>query len=255
MSKYSQFFPYEGELVTLPQGSVTEPSLTFVTDSDTGLYSSGAGTINFASDGTDMLLIDSSTGGIDIFGEARAIKFVAEPGSATAPAYTFVNDENTGIYQPTENSVGIAVEGNGYLVVRFEGTDPATYQSSVAIESQTSIKLPAGPTGTRPTTNVENGEMRYNTSTSEFEGYAGDRWISMGKEHIERMRTPLEPPDGTRTIFTVPDSHSYTPGTLQVFVNGLLEFNVTEVTSSTFSIPTPAVEDGDDIRVSYVVEY
>lgn len=45
---------------------------------------------------------------------------------------------------------------------------------------------------------------------------------------------PVEPPDGSRTTFTVPNS--YQSGSLSVFVNGLYESDVTENSATTFTL-------------------
>ncbi len=47
--------------IVLPPGSVTAPSLTFVGDLNTGVYSSGADTFDITTGGTNRLSISSST--------------------------------------------------------------------------------------------------------------------------------------------------------------------------------------------------
>ena len=70
-------------------------------------------------------------------------------------------------------------------------------------------------------------------------GAAGSVW-SMG--------TPVEDPDGTRTLFTTPAA--YIEGRLAVFLNGLLETNITEASSTSFTFSDPPFS-GDEVRLIY----
>ncbi len=65
---------------------------------------------------------------------------------------------------------------------------------------------------------------------------------------FKAYETPTPTPDGTVTTFTTPDL--YVPGSLMVFLNGILERHITELSVSTFSFSTPPVF-GDEIRVCY----
>ena len=46
--------------LTLQLGSASQPSLTFQGDTDTGLFSAGANTLNLVTGGSNRLVIDSS---------------------------------------------------------------------------------------------------------------------------------------------------------------------------------------------------
>ena len=46
------------------------------------------------------------------------------------------------------------------------------------VNTNTAIKVPVGTTGQRPT--ASQGQIRYNTTTSTFEGYTGSTWGSLG---------------------------------------------------------------------------
>jgi len=56
-----------------------------------------------------------------------------------------------------------------------------TFTGDVTINSTTALRVPVGTTAERDAyTNVANGDIRYNTSSSTFEGYAGGAWGAIG---------------------------------------------------------------------------
>lgn len=55
----------------------------------------------------------------------------------------------------------------------------ATFTGDVVLNTTTALQLPAGTTGERPGSPT-NGDIRYNSTTSSFEGYAGGAWGSIG---------------------------------------------------------------------------
>lgn len=59
---------------------------------------------------------------------------------------------------------------------------------------------------------------------------------------------PVELPDNSRTLFTVPGE--YAMGTLAVFLNGLQEFHITQLTPTTFSFET-APFSSDTIKLDF----
>lgn len=59
---------------------------------------------------------------------------------------------------------------------------------------------------------------------------------------------PQEAPDGTRTIFTVPES--FIPASLQAFLNGLQEQFITELSATQFEFSTPPASL-DTIKLVY----
>lgn len=63
----------------------------------------------------------------------------------------------------------------------FSIIDPVSFNSSVTIDSNEFIKLPVGSTAQRPDTPV-NGMIRFNNETTNFEGYNGSQWGSIGGE-------------------------------------------------------------------------
>jgi hypothetical protein len=85
-------------------GSVTAPALSFSSDTNTGIYSTGADSIGIATGGTLQLNIDTTsvTSSLVIRGPA---------GTVTAPALSFSGDTNTGLYSISADSIGIATGG------------------------------------------------------------------------------------------------------------------------------------------------
>ena len=56
-----------------------------------------------------------------------------------------------------------------------------TFTGDVTINSTTALRVPVGTTTERDAyTNVANGDIRYNTTSSTFEGYAGGAWGAIG---------------------------------------------------------------------------
>ena len=63
--------------------------------------------------------------------------------------------------------------GNNLVV-----TGTATIAGDTTINSTGSLKLPVGTTAQRPT--AATGKVRYNTTTSSYEGYDGSGWAPLG---------------------------------------------------------------------------
>jgi len=141
----------------LPDGTQSSPSLSFLDDSDTGIYRLTSGEVGVAANGTRALWIapnttlfrdgsatnpgigfqnDTNTGFwrnaadnivLTTGGSSRlsidnsAIYALSQirmiDGSSATPSVTFTNDINSGLYSAGADSVGIAVGGVGNLLV------------------------------------------------------------------------------------------------------------------------------------------
>lgn len=102
-------------------------------------------------------------------------------GVAASPAYTFENDTNTGIFQPAQDEIALSTGGTEKLRVNAQGnvgigTD--TMPVTLYINRNDSIRIPVGTDLQRPT--GQPGYIRFNTSTSNFEGYSFTSWGSLG---------------------------------------------------------------------------
>jgi hypothetical protein len=93
-----------------PNGSFSNPSITFDSDLDTGLYTPGANEIGFTNGGTTSLVLGST-------GQLRA----GNIGSAGTPTYSFSSDPNTGLYSPGADQLAISTNGTGRLFVDASG--------------------------------------------------------------------------------------------------------------------------------------
>lgn len=91
-------------------------------------------------------------------GTASQSQFLAGDGSVSAPAYTFTNDGDTGIYRIGTNNLGISIGG----IVRFDLSSSAlslsngtklqfTTVASPSASTPTLALLPAGIVGTAQT--------------------------------------------------------------------------------------------------------
>ena len=90
---------------TLPiltsSGSALFPSYSFSADTNTGIYTSAADTINFATNATNRLSINNAS-------LTSTLPILTPSGSALLPSYSFSNDSSTGMYLASNNNIGFA---------------------------------------------------------------------------------------------------------------------------------------------------
>lgn len=86
-------------------GSAGNPGFSKFDDSNTGIELAGSDVIHIVTGGSRKVTIDS--GGTSTFVEAIREK----DGSAAAPAYTFSNDSDTGLYSAVANALGVTCGG------------------------------------------------------------------------------------------------------------------------------------------------
>jgi hypothetical protein len=91
-------------------GSNTAPSITFSSDTNTGIYRPGTDQLSIATNGTERLRIDAN-------GQIGAVSL----GTASAPVYTFIGDTNTGIFSPGADQLSIASNGTERLRINAAG--------------------------------------------------------------------------------------------------------------------------------------
>jgi hypothetical protein len=85
-------------------GLLASPGISFSGDTNTGIYRSGTGTMNFASDGTNT-------------GTVGATGFRAIDGTAADPSYSFIGDGDTGIYRAGADMIGFSANGVAQLTI------------------------------------------------------------------------------------------------------------------------------------------
>ncbi len=99
----------------------------------------------------------------------------------TAPFMMFV-DTNDGNNLKARNAADNGDVVLGPITTTNFGLAPlsgATFTGDVILNTTTALQLPAGTTGERPNP-AANGDIRYNSTTSSFEGYAGGAWGAIG---------------------------------------------------------------------------
>lgn len=139
----------QGFPILAPDGGFSTPSYSFATNTSTGMYRTGAGSIAFVVDG-DILAFH--------VGGANPRSFLAEiPGSVTVPTISLNSDNNTGIYFPGADQIAVATGGTAAMIwfndliqanrrLRFNGSynAPLTSDASPAIY-RTTTAGGAGP--------------------------------------------------------------------------------------------------------------
>lgn len=156
-----------GAIVTQNSGS-TEPATTYA-------FMPWADTTA----GVMKMRNSANSGWISLFqldGEWTSIAF--ENGSAAAPSIYFKDSgTDTGFYSPGADQVGISTGGTAR--VTFGSTGDATFTGNVLLSGTGYLDLPAGTTAQRPGS-PSSGMIRFNSSTTSFEGYNGSAWGSLG---------------------------------------------------------------------------
>lgn len=109
--------------ILAPTSAVSAPSYSFSGNTNTGIYSSGADTLDFATNGANRLKIAdaliTSTVGLTISAgnltasssTVRGSKFIGGNGTAGAPSFTFAPDITSGIYYDVGTSYVGIVQG------------------------------------------------------------------------------------------------------------------------------------------------
>jgi len=85
-------------------GAVGAPSITFTSDTDTGIFRGGANGFSLVNGGSSSIDIDTGT---VLINRVLAV----QSGSAALPSITFSGDTDTGIYRVAANELGISVAG------------------------------------------------------------------------------------------------------------------------------------------------
>lgn len=86
-------------------GSNLAPSYSFISDTDTGIYSISANSMGFAAGGNLCAYVS----GTDFVAQSRIL--INSMGVVGAPAFSFLGDTNTGLYQSVLDSIDMAAGG------------------------------------------------------------------------------------------------------------------------------------------------
>lgn len=144
--------------VKVASGSAAAPSMSFIGDTDTGWYSSGANEMAFTSGGTQILMLDNNeirpitTNNValgattKVYGSIFATTHYAGLGAVGTPSYTFNGDTDTGMYSPAANTLALATAGANRVYVTSAGrvgfaavTAPATRLANTTTKTTGSL--------------------------------------------------------------------------------------------------------------------
>lgn len=115
-----------GTVVRGGSGSAASPSISFSTDTDTGLYRSSADTLGIAVSGSEAVTIDSST-----FTSSKVLSL--PDGDASTPSVGFSTAGGIGLYYKTTNTAAFSANSNDVFIF-----------NSAYIESKQPFRIPDG---------------------------------------------------------------------------------------------------------------
>jgi hypothetical protein len=103
--------------IYLGLGSATAPAYSFNGDTNTGIYSSGANTLNFTTDGTQRWQIDGG-GALVSAGGSHILQ--SGDGTAASPSISFASTTNMGMYRVGAGILGFSTSGSERI--RIDGS-------------------------------------------------------------------------------------------------------------------------------------
>ena len=113
-----------------------------------------------------------------------------------------------------------------------------TASGDITLTSTGSFKVPSGTTAQRGTTAT--GALRFNSTTSGFEGYDGTEWGTIGGGGGENAYTEETfTATANQTTFTL--ANAYTPGYIEVYLNGVKLISGDDFTATSSSAPYTVV--------------
>lgn len=98
------------QTITIDSGAVGTPSLSFGSDSNTGIYLRSADRLGIVTGGTDVIDCNSTT--VNFPGFVRLAD-----GSAASPTLAFTQDGNTGVYRIGAEIIGVSAGGASRLTI------------------------------------------------------------------------------------------------------------------------------------------
>jgi hypothetical protein len=132
----SDYVAVAGDTMTgnlaLPVTDSSTPALTFAGDTNTGIASAAADTLNIIVAGSSVRTIDSST---ELFTKVQR----APNGTAALPAYSFANNSDLGIYRSGTDTLGIAAGGVNVASFSSTGLDTPMVVTDSAMSHRNKI--------------------------------------------------------------------------------------------------------------------
>ena len=209
-----------------------------------GTYVSGTNTLERTtvianSAGTEPSLLSFSAGIKDIFVTYPAEKSVSLDANGNVSLLGTVDVDNLRLDANTLSSTNT----NGNITIDPNGT------GRVIVDATSAVKIAAGTTAQRPT--GEAGDLRFNSTTNEFEGHNGTAWASVGGSAINNdlsTASDLYPLFANATSGTAANVYTsnakllYKPSTGELKSSELVATNGLVVNSATvsanYTIPT-----------------
>jgi len=116
------------------------------------------------------------------FGQFQIRQFNTGSTADNFPAYSFKDDTNTGMALFGADILALVTGGATKLIVTSAGnvgigTTAPNSGSTLHVGGTSSMIVPVGTTAERPV--AAQGMIRYNTTTSKFEGYTGSEWVDL----------------------------------------------------------------------------
>lgn len=211
-----------GQILT-PLGTAAAPPWAFTGDTNTGMFSSGADTIDLATGGTSRFSI--STTAITSTLALSATSITSGTGTAAAPTYTFTGDTNTGMSAAVADTLVLSTGGTARLTL-----------STTALTAALKILMPDGTAadpgiGFTNDTNVglfrpSGGELGMTLAGTGF--FVGYRNVPINTQNInyttvlsDQGKTIYKASGGVGETITIPANSSvaYNTGTVLTFVN------------------------------------
>lgn len=127
-------------------GAFNEPSYSFTSDTNTGIYSSASDNIDVTTGGANVLNINTTK-------ITSQVPYSGLNGTVAAPTFTFNGETNTGMYKSSTAVIGFTTGGVNRLLIGF--TDMTTTLNSIArtltstnyysiVRGQTPQTIPSG---------------------------------------------------------------------------------------------------------------
>lgn len=135
--------------LSLQQGAVSSPSISYSGDPSTGIYSPASGQVAIASGGAQITNF-TSTGLVMAAGKtitgSGGLSFGLAQGTVGSPSLNYSGDTNTGIYSPATGQVAIA--SAGVQAAKFTGAGLTVYSGGAQIVDMisTGISMSASKT-------------------------------------------------------------------------------------------------------------
>ena len=159
--------PAGGGDVSGPVSSTADGLVAF--DGTSGKFIKAAGTVTVAQGGTGLTAFGSALQVLRVNASATALEYA----TVVAGSNTEIQFNNSGAFGASAN---LTWNGSILSTTGFAASSDSIFSSTGA------LTISKGTTAQRPT--AASGMLRFNTDTTEFEGYNGTAWASVGGASI-----------------------------------------------------------------------